>query len=186
MRSWLHRIRTWVLLLLRSHLTPRSIGLAVGIGVMIGMLPIYGLHILVCIWLARRLSLNQPLLYAAANISNPFFAPFIVGAEVAVGRWMRTGEFSFALVSMEGPFWEVAARLGIVFLDCLLGSLPLGLGLGVLLGWVTYTAAGRWMARHTAEEGPPVEGAHGEEEDGEPPPDKPGETALFAARRAAV
>ena len=52
-----------------ANLTPRDIGWAVAMGVFIGVLPLYGLHLPICIVLARQLRLNQVLTYAAALVA---------------------------------------------------------------------------------------------------------------------
>ncbi|MFN7147133.1 MAG: DUF2062 domain-containing protein, partial [Myxococcota bacterium] len=61
MRAWLGALRSHVHLLLRQHLTPGSIGLGVGVGVFLGCLPLYGVHIFLCVAVARWLRLNQAL-----------------------------------------------------------------------------------------------------------------------------
>lgn len=148
MRAWIHRIRTWVLMLLRSHLTPKSVALAVGIGVFVGILPLYGIHIFACVLIARWLKLNQALMYAAANISNPLFAPFIIGGQIALGEWIRHGEFQgFRSLDLEGNALQVLQDSGDLVLSCLLGSLPMAVVLGGLFGGVTYAIAKRWEAR---------------------------------------
>src|SRR5436309_8714026 len=66
---------------------------AIGVGVFIGCLPFYGFHLLLC-WIAGRLlGLNRLKMYLAANISNPFVAPWLVFAEVQTGAWLRRGSF---------------------------------------------------------------------------------------------
>ena len=48
---------------------------AVSLGVFIGCLPLYGLHLLICWTVGFALGLNRLKMYLAANISNPFVAP---------------------------------------------------------------------------------------------------------------
>jgi uncharacterized protein (DUF2062 family) len=149
-------------MLLRAHLTPESIGLAVGLGVLIGCLPIYGLHIFACVAVARWLKLNQPLMYAAANISNPVFAPFLISGQIAIGEWLRHGGPPPSRTIEEGTFWSMLSQAPDLFVSCLVGSVITGVVLGILLGAGALLAARRWPRRHD-----PLES----EEEGAPPSD---------------
>jgi SAM-dependent methyltransferase len=60
-------------------------------GAFIGCLPVYGLHLAIILILSLRLRLDGALAYLAANISNPFVAPFIVAAQVHVGAIVLDG-----------------------------------------------------------------------------------------------
>lgn len=146
MRAYLGRLRSWIHLLLREHLTPGSIGLAVGLGVFFGCLPIYGVHIFVCVAAARWLKLNQALMYAAANISNPFFAPFLISGQIAMGEWLRHGSVkpTSDVPLAEASFWTMLGQAPDLFLSCLLGSVVMGVGLALVLGFGALLAARRW------------------------------------------
>jgi SAM-dependent methyltransferase len=74
-----------------GHLTPLRLGLSVGIGLFVGCLPVFGLHLPILIFIALRFRLDGFVAYIAANISNPFFAPFLMTAEVQVGAWILQG-----------------------------------------------------------------------------------------------
>lgn len=137
---------------LRSHLSPRQVGLAVGIGVFLGCLPAYGLHPLMCIAAARWLRLNDALTYVAANISNPFFAPALIALEVAVGHRIRHGDASpvpdsTGLLALSTR--ELLKTAPDLLLSCFVGSLPVGLVLGGLLGTGAWLVA-RWRAPREA------------------------------------
>jgi uncharacterized protein (DUF2062 family)/SAM-dependent methyltransferase len=99
---------------------------AIGLGVFIGCLPFYGFHLLMCWTLGTVLRLNRLKLYLAANISNPFVAPWLLLAELQTGSWLRHG-------SLQGvsPRAIGTAGLGVVGIDLLLGSIVVG---GVLAG----------------------------------------------------
>ena len=51
---------------------------AIGLGVFIGCSPLYGFHLLLCLAVGWCLGLNRLKMYLAANISNPFVAPFLL------------------------------------------------------------------------------------------------------------
>ena len=147
MRTYLARLRTRARMLLREHLTPGSIGLAVGVGVFIGCLPIYGAHIFLCVLIARWLRLNQALVYAAANISNPLFAPFLVGAQIALGEWLRHGSTAAAAPLPESTFWTMLEQAPDLFVSCLIGSVVSGIVLSVVLGGAALLIARSWPRR---------------------------------------
>lgn len=65
---------------------------AVAIGTFIGCLPLYGLHLVLCLAACVPRRLDSVLAYLAANISNPLIAPFLLTLEVEVGSLLLTGE----------------------------------------------------------------------------------------------
>jgi uncharacterized protein (DUF2062 family)/2-polyprenyl-3-methyl-5-hydroxy-6-metoxy-1,4-benzoquinol methylase len=73
------------------HSTPMRAAASAAIGLFIGSLPIFGLHtplvVLLCLWF----QLDAAVAWVMSNISNPFFAPALLTAEVQVGAWLRTG-----------------------------------------------------------------------------------------------
>lgn len=83
------------------------------------------------------LRLDAPVAYLAANVSNPFFAPFLSLAEIETGAFVRTGAFL--------PLSPEAIRAhGITpFLgDALVGTAffaPALAALGGALTWVSVT-----------------------------------------------
>ena len=74
-------------------LSPARGAMAVALGLFIGSIPVFGLHtplvLVLCVWF----QLDAAIAWVASNISNPFFAPFLVTAEVQVGAYLRTGRF---------------------------------------------------------------------------------------------
>lgn len=133
-------------MLLRQHLTPGSIGLAVGVGVFLGCLPFYGVHIFLCVVVARWLRLNQALVYAAANISNPVFAPFLISGQIALGEWLLHGSATATAerTLAEGSFWTMLKQAPDLFVSCLVGSVVSGAGLAVVLGLGALLMAKKW------------------------------------------
>jgi SAM-dependent methyltransferase len=109
---------------------------AVGIGVFIGCAPVYGFHLLLCWGIGWALGLNRLKMYLAANISNPFVAPFLILGELEAGAWLRRGAFhalSLETVRNIDP-WSFGA-------DLIVGSVAVGGVLGVLTGGATYALA---------------------------------------------
>jgi len=108
---------------------------AIGLGVFIGCLPVFGFHLLLCFIAGALLGLNRLKMYLAANISNPFFAPTLLFAELQVGSLMRRGAAH--------PLTLEAARrteLSVFGADILVGSVAVGVMLGAILAGVTYAS----------------------------------------------
>jgi uncharacterized protein (DUF2062 family) len=74
-----------------GELTPIRAALSVGIGLAIGVTPVYGAHLLLVLLVCVPLGLDAPVAYLAANISIPPIAPFLALAEVEIGSWVVTG-----------------------------------------------------------------------------------------------
>jgi uncharacterized protein (DUF2062 family) len=96
-RSWRARAAT-----LRSvgwkrlrggDLTPTRAAASVGLGLFIGCLPLYGLHLPLVLAACVPLRLDAPVAYLASNISNPLVAPWLLVAEVQTGSWLLTRSF---------------------------------------------------------------------------------------------
>jgi uncharacterized protein (DUF2062 family) len=106
---------------------------AVGVGLLIGCSPFYGLHLLIswaCGWL---LGLNRLKMYLAANISNPIVAPLLIFAEIQTGAWLRTGSFLALTLQTARSItpWQFGA-------DLLIGSAVVGGALGLAGGLTAY------------------------------------------------
>jgi uncharacterized protein (DUF2062 family) len=76
-----------------GELTPWRAALSVGVGLVIGMTPAFGLHWLIVIAVCVPLRLDTGVAYLAANISMPFIAPFITFAEIETGALLLHGAF---------------------------------------------------------------------------------------------
>lgn len=107
---------------------------AVALGVFIGCLPLYGLHLAICWVVGFLLGLNRLKMYFAANVSNPFVAPWLVFAEVQVGAWVRRG--SFHPVTRQ---YIAATGVKVFGVDALVGSVFVGAVLAFLAAWGTYS-----------------------------------------------
>jgi uncharacterized protein (DUF2062 family)/2-polyprenyl-3-methyl-5-hydroxy-6-metoxy-1,4-benzoquinol methylase len=127
------RFRRAVYELRTEGLGPEREAIACGVGVFIGCTPFYGFHLLITWAVGNLFRLNRLKLYLAANISNPLFAPVLILSELQVGAWLRSGSFrslTLATVKSMDP-WTFG-------LDILIGSLAVGLALGIFVAAVTY------------------------------------------------
>lgn len=114
---------------LRGNPSPTRAGASVGIGLFIGCLPLYGLHLPLCIAACLPFGLDSVLAYLAANISNPLIAPLLLFIEVELGSWLSAGHWvTFDL--------ETARRTGAAgfALQVMLGGVVLGAALGLIGG----------------------------------------------------
>ena len=119
-RRLLHHLRT-------EHATPGRLAAAVGLGLFVGCLPVYGLHFPICVGLALALRLNKATTYLAANVSNPLFLPFLVFCAVQLGTRTLTGAwlpFDVDDLAAVGPSRFLGAWvLGSVEVGAILGGL---------------------------------------------------------------
>ncbi len=143
------RIAALVAHLREEHSSPTRLGLAVAVGLFIGTLPLYGLHLGICLAVAWATELNKVTVYAAANISNPVVAPFLVAMGIVIGEFIRFGELQPLDLEASATFIANLSLLGASlpdrFLSCLLGDAVLGLVLALVFGPVTVLAARRWQ-----------------------------------------
>jgi uncharacterized protein (DUF2062 family) len=130
MRDLLYKMRT-------EGMSPGKQAGAVALGVFIGCTPFYGLHLPLCILLAKLLRVNPALTYLAAHISLPGVTPFLMMAELETGRRLRGQSY------LHIHFHEIR-QLGFrqAGADLMLGCLAIGGGLAVILSLLTW-----WMAR---------------------------------------
>jgi len=137
--------------MLHEHNQPARLGLAVAVGLLIGCMPLYGLHLGICIAVAWVLRLNKVTVYLAANISNPLFAPLLVAGGIVLGEYLRYGTWQPMDLDQGRDFIEKLAlfsgQVPDLFLSCMLGDAVLGAVLGSLLGPLVWLWARRRKAR---------------------------------------
>lgn len=162
MRRRLHEL---VRHLVAEHASPPRLGLAVGLGLFIGTLPLYGFHLVLCLVVAWALGLNKVTTYLAANISNPLVAPVLVAAGIVIGEALRFGTLRpLDLGDAQSFIHGLALLSGQVpdlFLSCLLGDAVLGAALGLVGGATTFLVARRRAAQRSSMAGQVPEGDAG-------------------------
>jgi uncharacterized protein (DUF2062 family) len=138
--------------LLEEHTSPVRLGCAVSLGFFLGCLPLYGLHLPLCIGFAWLLKLNKATVYLAANISNPLFAPVLIAVEIVLGEWARFGHLRPLDFEGAREFGEkaslLASNLPDLFLSCMLGGAILGTVLAAIGGPAVY-----WFCRRQSAAG---------------------------------
>ncbi|MBA2490650.1 MAG: DUF2062 domain-containing protein [Gammaproteobacteria bacterium] len=124
--------------------TPRQRALAVFMGVVVGCTPLYGLHIFICLALARLTGVNGITTYLAAFVNNPLTAPLIFYVSLGTGHWLFMGEWPHLS-------WDAARAAGAWHFGrhVLVGTLIVGLALGVVCAALVY-----WVSKPPAAETP--------------------------------
>ena len=141
------RLRAIWIAVLRERAAPRQIGVAVGVGVFVGLSPAIGFHGGLAVAAATVLKVNRLFCFVGSRISNPLLGPFLVFAEVQVAHRARTGAFIALTID------EVASHARSLLVDWLLGMLLVGAPLSILLGFAAaYWARSRAHANREREQ----------------------------------
>lgn len=138
------RFRAWLRGVLAAHLEPRRIFWALFLGVFVGVTPLWGLHVIICVFAARVLKLNQALLLFAVGISNPIMGPPLLALDAAVGSAVLGRGFVLPTLDFSGDLRPILALGGQLVVDLFVGSLVVGPVLGVFCGGLGVLLAKRW------------------------------------------
>jgi uncharacterized protein (DUF2062 family)/SAM-dependent methyltransferase len=117
--------------------SPARTAVAVALGLFVGSIPAFGLHTPVVMTVCLLLQLDAVLAWVASNISNPFFAPFLITAEVQVGARILDGKFLYIspdLVREKGVWNFIWSSIGYAFV----GAPLVGLALATVGGIAVY------------------------------------------------
>lgn len=133
-----------------ENATPTKLAWSVFVGLFLGVVPLYGVQTLICLAVAWLFRLNKLTVVAAAQISIPPFAPFLVAAGIVIGELVRFGEVRApdlleARGFLEGLFL-LGGELPDLFLSCFVGDTLLGLALGAGGAGFAYYVASRRQA----------------------------------------
>jgi predicted LPLAT superfamily acyltransferase/glycosyltransferase involved in cell wall biosynthesis len=122
--------------LLRGHTQSWKSSLALGLGVFIGCTPLFGVHTFIATLVAFVFRLNLLFLFVGTNISIPPIAPLLAFASITIGH-ILLGE-STSLLQMPTSFEEALLQSKTFFTQWFLGSIVVGISLGVFVGGVSY------------------------------------------------
>jgi glycosyltransferase involved in cell wall biosynthesis len=125
---------------------PLKVSTALGFGVFMGIVPIWGFQMLAAAFLAHFLRLNKVLVLVAANISIPPVIPFIIYFSYKTGGLFmhNTQEFTTETLTylktqiMTGNFYETLNEFGYSIFQYVMGSLVFGLMLGSVTVLLSY------------------------------------------------
>lgn len=131
--AFFRHIRAQFGLLARQHATPGRVGVAVGLGVMLGCSPFLGLQVLLALASARLFRLNTIAVVLGVQISIPPLTPLILFATAQLGALVLRGHWlPLRLAHFRGvPLGTLVADL---FLDMLVGGALFGGVCAVILG----------------------------------------------------
>jgi len=116
---------------------PFNFSASIGLGMMVGILPIWGFQTLSATLLADRLRLNKFAAVISSNISFPLVIPFIFYAALVIGHFLFFGSLDFHPV-LQGTMSQIAAQR---FGEWFWGSIVLALAVGLAGGSATYLTA---------------------------------------------
>ena len=125
---------------------PAKVASALGFGIFMGIVPIWGFQMLTAAFLAHLMRLNKILVLAASNISVPPLIPFILYFSYKTGGIVlgKEGSLTSETVTnlknqiLTGDFYDTLSELGYDFYQYIIGSLIFGLALGLAMWIVSY------------------------------------------------
>ncbi|WFS63858.1 DUF2062 domain-containing protein [Pseudodesulfovibrio thermohalotolerans] len=120
-------------LLLEKNETPWQLALAAGLGMLLGTLPLIGLHCLAIVFVLGYFRLSKIMGLAVSQLCIP---PFVPALCVEAGYYLRHGQF-LTDISMQTLGYEALERIW----EYVLGTLVLGPAFGLLTGVVVYGLA---------------------------------------------
>lgn len=133
LRIW-HRLHT-------KHLSARVVAMSVGVGLAIGLLPLYGLHGVLVLAVCVPLRLDSVLAFAATMVSNPITFPLLVIAELELGEALLGSSSLSVEQLMAGQGWVVAGK------QLLAGTLILATVVGVIGAGLAWVVTRHWQRR---------------------------------------
>ncbi len=125
---------------------PLKLSTAMGFGIFMGIFPIWGFQMIVATLLAHFFKLNKIVVLAFSNISLPPLIPFIIYFSYAIGGLVMDNPMEFTHETLyylkdqilEGNFYNTLNEFGYSILQYIIGSIILGLLLGLSTGLLSY------------------------------------------------
>jgi uncharacterized protein (DUF2062 family) len=145
---WLNPLRAWREVR-KGDAGPAELAAGLGVGVFIGVLPVYGLHTVMCLYTAARLHLNPHVTLAGSALyATPPQGLLVIALSIVTGQFLLRGRLlSPSELNLAGLSWfEIAGRF---FLEWAVGSLLVGGVFAVLTGLLGYALFGLFRSRQT-------------------------------------
>jgi glycosyltransferase involved in cell wall biosynthesis len=126
--------------------TDFKVSAAVGFGIFMGIVPIWGFQMIAAAFFAHWLRLNKPLVIFASNISIPPMIPFILYLSYKTGGLVLRDNVQLNLETFSnlksqiasGEFYDAMTVLGYSIFQYIIGSFAFGLVCGLLFGLIVY------------------------------------------------
>ncbi len=136
-------LRQWVVkvfdLLVKPDEPPARKAASFASGVLIGCLPLYGLHLLLSAMVARLFRLSLVRIYLGAHINNPLSAAALLYVELGIGSLILGKPWPTALPSSLASIHLAALGMALA-----VGSVAVGLALAALTAVATLRLARAW------------------------------------------
>jgi len=118
---------------LKLNGTPREIALGFSLGIVIGMSPFLGAHILACILIASLLGWSKIASIIGVNITNVVTAPIIypINYWVGVNLIGFSSDISWSMPSDYRDLIDIFRQSPIILVDLLIGGAVVGIPLAI-------------------------------------------------------
>ncbi len=129
--------------LLHSDDPPWKKSLAVALGILVGLSPLWGFHTVTVLFLAFALRLNKLIAFAFSNVSIPPMIPFIIYASFKIGAFIMGQPTDTMVQPTDEPFrWrEISTYRAFIqqhLTEYVVGSLVLACFCAICLGVVSH------------------------------------------------
>jgi uncharacterized protein (DUF2062 family) len=141
-RQWPGLLRDYLLRVKRGELDAERFSRSIGIGVLIGLLPVHGFQSAIWLLAAMTLPIEPLLAWLASWVGNAFTAIPLVWLELQLGALLRTGH----LASLRFSELRDPQYLGQMGAELLLGTLVFAGMISIL----SYRLARLWAAKHSS------------------------------------
>jgi len=149
LKVWFKKLVTVLVNELKAHNDPRDIALGAATGAFIGILPLYGLHTVLCVIAALLIPrANKIGILLGTNISIPSTLGLITWASYEIGRYLLPSKHYLPL-SWEYIRHLSVSRIGEFYYPLFMGSLALGtLCAGAVYG-LTWVLTGYFRKKYS-------------------------------------
>ncbi|NOX85006.1 MAG: DUF2062 domain-containing protein [Chlorobi bacterium] len=132
--------------ILAHNESPFKVSAALGFGVFMGIVPIWGFQMLAAAFLAHFMRLNKIIVLAASNISIPPMIPFIVYFSYKAGGLVLNHYEEISVETLQnlktqimaGNFYATLDELGYSIFQYVIGALVFALVMGLATGVISY------------------------------------------------
>ncbi|MGD8702331.1 MAG: DUF2062 domain-containing protein [Desulfosarcina sp.] len=128
---------------------PSEIALGFSLGVMIGMTPFLGVHIIACVSLAALLGWSKIAALVGCQITNVFTAPLIYPVNYWVGLQLAglSRDVEWSMAAGYGEMFQLMKQSPLILADLFFGGLVLGLPMAVFSYFLVLKAIGLYRKR---------------------------------------